>query len=549
MTNRIFRSTIFVAAVVLLLALSIAIGFLGSYFNNVQQRQLQAQLHLAAIGTQQQGLDYLQHIESDTFRLTWVASDGTVLYDTQADEGSMENHGDREEIREALQTGSGIGSRRSDTLTEKNVYVATLLSDGTVLRISTLSATEATFLLGLLQPVCVIIAIAIGLSAFLSHSMAKRIVGPLNRLDLDHPLENEAYEEITPLLKRINQQHLQISAHMQTLQRKTDEFRQITENLREAMILLDKDGLILSINPAAKRIFHTGDFCTGKNFLTIDPDGQLRNAINTAYTNNSSEIRIERDGCIYLLTVDRITSAGNTIGVAILVFDITQSAQAEQIRQEFSANVSHELKTPLQSIIGSAELLENGLVRQEDIPRFTGHIRREATRLVTLIEDIIRLSQLDEGEPVPMESADLLLLAQEAIEAVQSAAMQKNIQITLTGTACPMQGVRRMLYEIVYNLCDNAVKYNRDGGTVQVDVRATPEGTVLTVSDSGIGIPADQQPRIFERFFRVDKSHSRSSGGTGLGLSIVKHAAQYHKAKLSLESTLGKGTTITVSFP
>ncbi len=544
MTGKIFRSTVFVAVVVLLCCLGVIVGICYDYFDGVQVRQLKDELNLTATATERQGLSYLQGVDPGRFRITWVQADGTVIYDTQADETAMENHADREEIRQALETGSGSARRYSATLTEKTLYEAVKLADGTVLRVSVSSVTTATLVLGMLQPICVIIFVAIILSAVLSHRMAKRIVEPLNKLDLEHPLDNDTYEELSPLLRRINQQHLQINANMGALRQKTDEFEQIIGNMSEGLIVLDKKGLILSINPAAKRIFEADSSAVGRDLFAIDGSAPMRNTVNRAYLEGSAELHICRNGLEYQITVDRICSQGNVIGAVILAFDITQQRLMEQTRREFSANVSHELKTPLQSIMGSAELLENGMVKPEDMSRFVGHIRQEAQRLVNLVEDIIRLSQLDEGVPMPTEQVDMLALAQETVQTLQTAAKAKDVSFHVAGTGFAVTGVRRMLYEIVYNLCDNAMQYNIPGGRIEVSV----SDRVLTVSDTGIGIPEEHQQRIFERFYRVDKSHSKASGGTGLGLSIVKHAAAYHNAKLELESAPGKGTTIKVIF-
>lgn len=516
MTGKIFRSTLFVAAVVLLCSLAIIVGVAYDYFDAIQVKQLQEELSLAVTGTQQQGIVYLQNVEAQRFRLTWVLADGTVIYDTQEDETAMENHARREEIAEALETGSGSSVRYSATRTEKTVYEAVRLADGTVLRISVSSVTTATLVLGMLQPVCVIIAIAIVLSAILSHRMAKRFVEPLNRLNLEDPLENDTYEELAPLLSRVNQQHMQIRAQMRTLKRKTDEFAQITENMAEGLVLLDKDGLVLSINPAAKRLFGASDLCLGKDFRVLDGAAELRNAVSDAFLNDFAELNMSRGGRQYRLAIDRIESEGSVIGAVILAFDNTEALDAERSCREFSANVSHELKTPLQSIMGSAELLENGLVKPEDAPRFVGHIRKEAARLVDLVEDIIRLSQLDEGGPLPLEEVDLLALAEETVATLQKAASAADVTVTVAGSAGVIKGSRRLLYEIIYNLCDNAIKYNVPGGTATVSLEQIQGRAALSVSDTGIGIPAEHQTRVFERFYRVDKSHSKLSGGTGL---------------------------------
>jgi len=544
MTSRIFRSTVFVAVVVMLCSLGVVMGVLFNHFSGVQIEQLKDELSLAATGTEQYGNAFLENLEADRFRVTWIDTDGTVLFDTQVDQAAMENHADREEIQEALQTGTGSAVRTSSTLTEQTFYEAKRLEDGTVLRISTSQKAAWFLMIGMLWPVALIALLATTLSAVLARRMARRIVEPLNTLDLEQPLKNDVYEEISPLLHRIHRQRNQITAQMEELRRKTDEFEQITDNMQEGLVLLSSEGTILSINPTAKRLFEAEDDCIGKNFLTIDRSSAMRNAVNDALDKGRGFARTNRNGRDYQFDLSRIQSDGTVIGAVILAFDITERLNTEQLRREFSANVSHELKTPLQGIIGSAELLESGLVKQSDIPRFVGHIRKEATRLVNLIEDIIRLSQLDEGVALQIEEVDILALAQEIIATLKTSAEERNISLEVTGSGFTVQGVRRLLYELVYNLCDNAIKYNVPGGSVRVLV----EMNKLMVSDTGIGIPAEHQGRVFERFYRVDKSHSKRSGGTGLGLSIVKHAASYHKAALELESTPGKGTTISVIF-
>ena len=548
MTSKIFRTTILVAAIVLLCSLVVIMGFLYNYFATVQEGQLQDELSLAVGGTELSGISFLETAESERFRLTWVAADGTVLYDTHAAAETMENHASREEIKEALLGGYGSSSRYSDTLTERTMYEAKRLSDGSVLRISVSQATPAALVLDLFYPVIIIALIAIALSAMLARKMSQKITEPLNKLDLEHPLENNTYEELSPLLNRINQQHNEISAQLKKLKRKTDEFQQITANMSEGLVLLDRHKTVVSINPAAKALFGTDHHCIGKDFLMVDRSQELRTALDAALEQGRKEVTFWKNGRQHQLVFSRIESGGSVIGVVVLTFDSTEQFNAERTRREFTANVSHELKTPLQSIMGSAELLENGLVQQADMPRFVGHIRKEASRLVNLVEDIIRLSRLDEGVDIPTESVDLYDLAEEAISALQPAAVQKSITFSLSGTPCTICGVRGLLYEILHNLCDNAVKYNKDGGSVTVSIAEENGHPTLRVSDTGIGIPQEHQNRVFERFYRVDKSHSKQSGGTGLGLSIVKHAVAYHNAQLELESIPGEGTTITVVF-
>ena len=544
MTSKIFRSTVFVAVVILLCSLGIVMGVLYNHFTGVQIEQLKDELSLAVTGTEQYGNAFLENVEADRFRVTWIDTDGTVLFDTQVDQSAMENHANREEIREAFATGSGSAVRNSSTLTEQTYYEARRLTDGTVLRISANQASAWALMMDLLWPIILIAMLAIGLSLLLARRMAKNIVEPMNNLDLEHPLSNDTYEELSPLLRRINQQHLQIDSQMRKLQRKTDEFIQITSHMQEGLVVLDKETRIRSINFAAIKIFGAKETCVGSSFFQVNRSNALRQALNDALDRGHGSTVQELDGRAFRFDMSSIQSEGKLLGAVILAVDVTESQNAEQMRREFSANVSHELKTPLQGIIGSAELLESGMVKPEDTPRFVGHIRKEASRLVNLIEDIIRLSQLDEGVELPAEQVDMLQLAEDVKEILAPSAAEKDVKINVTGNGFSIQGVRRMLQEIIYNLCDNAIKYNVPGGSVMIHV----ENNRLVVSDTGIGIPAEHKDRIFERFYRVDKSHSKASGGTGLGLSIVKHAVQYHHGEIALESEPNKGTTISVLF-
>ena len=548
MTRKIFDAIISVAIAVLLSALVIIVGVLYPYFGDVQESQLKDELSLAADATEQLGKSYLEGLDYNRYRLTWVAANGTVIFDSHADAAAMENHADREEIKEALIFGNSSSTRQSSTLTEQTIYVATRLNDGSVLRISVSRATALVLVLGMLRPIAIVLVIAIALSAWLAHRMAKKVVEPLNKLDLEHPIENEAYEELSPLLHRIHTQHKEIKHQMQTLKRKQDEFEQITGNMKEALVLLDNTGRIISINPAARALFGAEASCVGDDFLTIDRKQNIRIALEEAAKRGHADFRAKKNGREYQFDLSRIDSDGNYHGMVILAFDVTEQVNAENHRREFTANVSHELKTPLQSIIGSAELMENGIVKEEDIPRFVGHIRKEASRLVFLIDDIIRLSQLDEGAEMPREDVSLKRLSEEVCETLSDAAKQKDISMEVTGDDGFINGVRRLLYEIVYNLCDNAIKYTNPGGCVKVSVTQKDGEVLLKVQDTGIGIASEHHDKIFERFYRVDKSHSKQSGGTGLGLSIVKHAVQYHRGTINVNSEPNKGTTISVSF-
>ena len=504
MTKKIFQSILLVAGCVLLASLLIIMGFLYDYFGGVEENQLRDELSLAAAAVEDGGKDYLSQLTADRYRLTWIAADGSVLYDTKTDAESLENHASRAEVSQALTTGTGESTRYSSTLMEKTMYYAQRLADGTVLRISISRATVGMIAVGMIQPLLIVLIVALILSGLLARRLSRRIVDPLNSLDLEHPLDNDAYEELSPLLKRIHRQHVEIQTQLRELHERTDEFTQITGSMREGLVLLDEHGSILSINDAAQALFGADAQCVGRDFLTIERSHEISAAIQAAVADGHSEVRAERAGRVYQFDISRITSDSKFLGTVILAFDITEQEFAEHNRREFTANVSHELKTPLQGIIGSAELIENGMVKPDDLPRFVGHIHAAAARGVT---------------------------------------------VGVTGQPAVIPGVRRLIYEIVYNLCDNAIKYNRDGGRVDVTVSADADGSSITVADTGIGIAPEHQGRVFERFYRVDKSHSKASGGTGLGLSIVKHAVQYHHGRIELESTPGTGTTIRVVFP
>ena len=549
MTRKIFQSIVTVAITVLLAGITIIMGVFYEYFGNIQKNQLTDELQLASTSVSKEGIEFLEQLEPQNYRLTWIAEDGTVIYDSETGTENVENHKDRQEVQEAFEKGEGQSTRYSATIMEKTRYYAKRLEDGTVLRISARYATVGLLVLGMLQPIVIIIFAALIFAGVLAHGLAHRIVEPFNNLDLENPLENETYEELAPLLNRINRQRAEIARQLRKLQEKTDEFTQITESMKEGLVLLDNEGIVLSINPSAEKIFGEGEDAVGYDFLKLDRSRHVHLAIQNALKDGHSEVKMERMGREYQLDISRIESSGNILGAVILAFDITEQEYAERNRREFTANVSHELKTPLQGIIGSADLLESGMVKPEDMSRFVGHIRKEATRLVALIEDIIRLSQLDEGNELPSEKVDLFEIAQEVEMNLQTTAKAKNVTLSLEGESAELCGVRRLLYEIVYNLCDNAIKYNVPDGSVMILVEAGKRNVKLVVKDTGIGIAPEHQSRVFERFYRVDKSHSKLSGGTGLGLSIVKHAVQYHHGTIELVSEEKKGTEITLTFP
>lgn len=549
MTKKIFHSILLVACTVLLACYLVILTSLNDYFTSLRKSQLKTQLSFASTAVEDEGIKYLKNLKNGEYRLTLIDTDGTVLYDTNADAATMENHSDRKEFQEAFLSGYGESHRYSRTLTEQTYYFAKKLSDDRVLRISTSQVTIVSLLLGMLQPLLVITFLAILLSVFLAKRASRNLVKPLNNLDLNDPLSNDVYEELSPLLRHMAQQNKQIALQMDELSRSQNEFNAITSNMSEGLIVLNKDGVVVSLNTAARKIFEAEEDSIGKDFLTIDRTPEISRAIKETLSGKKQELEYEKNGRNYDLCINKIVEKDEVIGVLLLAIDNTEKIQAEQNRREFTANVSHELKTPLQSIIGSADLIESGLVKPEDMPRFIGHIKTDAARLVSLVSDIIRLSQLDENTEMNRENVDALSVAKEALEMVGPIAESRDISLTIKGEPAPLNSVHKLLYDIIYNLCDNAVKYNKEGGFVKVDVKTAGDKVQVAVSDNGVGIAPADQSRVFERFYRVDKSHSRESGGTGLGLSIVKHAVAYLKGSISLESTLGKGTTITVSFP
>ncbi|MBO7275870.1 MAG: two-component sensor histidine kinase [Clostridia bacterium] len=548
MSKKIFRAIISVAMVVLFASLSMACSFLYNYFSKSQISQLNEKLLFAVANANETGAEYLERFDFSTYRYTLIAPDGRVLYDSQADIEQMENHLDREEVAEALQDGTGSSARYSATLTRRTVYEAARLDDGNVLRISISQITIGALVLGMLPAVSAIALISVAVSMLLSHRMASSIVKPLYELDLENPARQAVYEELTPILTKIRNQRRQIDRHIQELRQKSDEFRQITASMNEGLVLLDQNGFVISINAAAKKLFNTDDTAIGRDFLIVVRTANISRAVVNSLDGKKAEFREEINGREYQFVVERTESEGKAVGVVILSFDVSEMARAERSRREFTANVSHELKTPLQSIIGSAELLESGLVKPEDTQRFVGNIKGEARRLVSLINDIIRLSQLDENSEPATETVDLWDTANEVMDLLQVSAAKKQVELELVGAPCTMTGIRRYIYEIIYNLCDNAIRYNKEGGKVKLEIRRTDDRISLSVTDTGIGIPQEHQSRIFERFYRVDKSHSKETGGTGLGLSIVKHAVAYHKGTIRLDSKPDVGTTITVEF-
>ena len=550
MTKRIFRSICFVAIAVFLASLILIMGVLYSYFSGVQQRQLQMQLELAAQGVTNEETAYFSDLTVRDYRITWIDTDGTVLYDSDALSSDMENHLEREEIKEALATGYGESKRYSATLMDRSLYAAQRLEDGTVLRLSIAQSSILTLVLGMAQPISIVIVLAVVLSVVLAVRLSKSIVKPLNEIDLNHPLSNEGYDELAPLLRRIDGQQKQLRGQKIRLEQKQAELDTIIGSMSEGMVLLNERGKIVSINPAAMRLLGTSWNCVGTDMLTVSRNLDLHDILSRALQGQSEVQTVSLEAGKYQISASPIMSEEKVVGAALCFFDVTEKEKAEQMRREFTSNVSHELKTPLHSISGYAELLQNNMVKQGDIVPFAGKIYREAQRMTSLVEDILSLSHLDEGaEDMEWIEVDLYELAAKAIAGLEAEAKAAEVKMSLHGEYCSLHGVPQLLHSILYNLCDNAIKYNKNGGEVTVSVERQDADAVLTVSDTGIGIPAQEQARIFERFYRVDKSRSKEVGGTGLGLSIVKHAVLIHHGTIEVDSAVDEGTTITVRLP
>ena len=550
MTKRIFRSICCVALIVLLASVALIMGVLYEYFSNVLQAQLKMQTNLAAQGVMNEGSKYFDGLAIKNYRITWIDRDGSVLYDSESDTAEMENHLEREEVMQAVLKGYGESRRYSATLMESSFYSAQKLTDGTILRLSIAQNSILLLLLRMVQPLCIIFAVAMILSVVLAKQVSQKIVKPFNKIDLDHPLSNEGYDELSPFLRRIDSQQKQLSAQKAELVQKKDELNTIIGSMNEGMILLNPKGKIISINPAAERLLDAGDDCIGADMLSLSRNLDLQEILEGALRGEQGERIIGLHGESYQIDADPITSDHVVKGVALFFFNVTEKEKAEQIRREFTANVSHELKTPLHSISGYAELLKNNMVKENDKIPFAGKIYDEAQRMIRLVEDIISLSHLDEGaEDMQRENVDLYELARKAVQSLEPQADVASVTLEVSGVPAVLNGIAQLLYSMVYNLCDNAIKYNHENGKVLNKVQNESSQVVLSIQDTGIGIAPEHQERIFERFYRVDKSHSKAVGGTGLGLSIVKHAAKIHHAKMDLKSISGKGTTIIVTFP
>lgn len=548
MIKKIFRSTFFATLGVLLVTLFMVVGLLYGYFTQVQKEQLQTETALAAQGVSLEGQDYFNELKMSNVRITWVDNQGKVLYDNESDAQFMDNHANREEIKEALKDGYGESVRYSKTLTTQSLYSAQRLDNGTVIRLSVTRHSILVLLFRMFQPLFLILVLAFLLSLWLSHSIAKSIVLPLNRLDLDHPLENDAYEEISPLLRRIARHQKEVTEREVLLEQRQSEFDTIISKIKEGMILLDNNCRIISINQAAQDILQTDQTCLGKDMLQILRNLSLNNWLEKGLQGRKQEGILQLDDAHYKVMVRPIQSEDKVTGLAILFFDVTDQLQAEQLRREFTANVSHELKTPLHLISGYSEMLASDVVAQKDVPQFAEKIHSESQRMIQLVEDIIKLSHLDESEELAMEPVNLYQISEEVLDSLSAKANERHINLHLLGEPAYITGNHALIHSLIYNLCDNAIIYNRDKGDVTVNVTSNKDNIVLTVQDTGVGIAKDEQERIFERFYRVDKSRSKKLSGTGLGLSIVKHAVNQHHADIKVESQLGLGTKMTVTF-
>ena len=548
MNKKIFRSTVAVTLLVLAASLALMIGILFDYFEEQMLRELKSEATYISHAVEHEDSAYLEDMDVGDKRITLIASDGIVLADTSA-ERALENHGDRDEVQQAMETGTGKSVRYSETLMEKTVYYATRLEDGRILRISATRYSVAVVLLGLIHPLLLVLLFALLLAFLLSSRVSKSILTPINGLDLEHPEKNDTYEELIPLLSKISTQRRTIDKQLRDARQKQEEFRLICENMSEGLLLIDKNGNLLTHNTAAMQLLQTDD-ATGETVLALNRSKEFRDVVQTVLADERAQQELLVDNCRLRLIANPVQEKNKTIGGVILILDITETANREQLRREFTANVSHELKTPLTSISGFAEMLQAGGTEEQVVMDFSKSIYEEAQRLISLVSDIIKITELDEDTlPFVKDPVDLYALSREVLKRLEPVADKSDITLTLLGGPATVEGAKKILDEMIFNLCDNAVKYNKNGGRVEVQVSETEQVVCLTVRDTGIGIPQGEQSSVFERFYRVDKSHSKEIGGTGLGLSIVKHGAMYHNAQVQMKSTEGEGTEVTLQFP
>ena len=551
MKKKIFGTTLFMSCLSLLAGIALVIGILYGHFSELMLNELSDEARYIAAGIRLSGSDYLKDLQvaDSTKRITLISSDGTVIFDSEADINTMDNHADREEFIVALQKGEGNSVRYSSTLSTKTIYYALRLSDNSILRTAYTQSTIWSLILGILPQMLLILAAVVLISILISWFLSKRIAKPIVEIDLEHPDIKEGYDEIIPLIKKINNQNDKINSQIAEIKHNQKEFKAITENMNEGLLVTDKSGKLLSYNNAALTLLNSEAPAENSSVFTLNRSEALRIAVEEALSDKHSLGKLQTDNSCYQIIANPVHEKGVVTGTVILIMDVTEKENHEQMRREFTSNVSHELKTPLTSISGMSELLMSGIVSKEDTMDFGRSIHEESARLVTLVNDIIKLSQLDEGIiPAPVEKVDLYSLSEEILARFKSTAAKRDITLRITGETAFVDGVRIILDEMISNLCDNAIKYNKDSGSVTVDIASNEHNVTLSVSDTGIGIPKEHHNRVFERFYRVDKSHSKQIGGTGLGLSIVKHAAMFHDAAYNIDSTVDKGTTITITF-
>lgn len=550
MTKKIFKSIMFVCALVLAVGLAAVMGILYSNFDGQMRKELSKEAAYLAYGVEQQGVDYLKNIKDKSARITYIDQDGTVLFDNEADVSEMKNHSDRTEFQKAEKYGAGESSRYSDTLSEKTIYYALRLKDGTVLRVSGTQDSVLALVENLIFPLCGLLCLMLILSGIMASAISKRIVKPINELDLESPKENQIYEELSPLLSKIHRQNREIQNQLELAKQQQEEFSLITENMQEGLIVIDKYTMILSANSSAWNLFHMDRVCQGESVYCLDREEEFRHAIEQVLSGEHTELVLKLNGSDIQLIANPVIRDKKTEGAVVLLVNVTEKLERESLRREFSANVSHELKTPLTSISGFAEIMQGGLVKNEDIPKFAGRIYKESQRLLQLVEDVIQISQLDEEKTSYVwEPVDVYQVCKNAFESLKEKAKRLNVHLYICGERMKMEAVRTLLEEAIYNVCDNAIKYNRNDGSVSVFLTQTAQEIQIVVKDTGVGIPKEDQDRVFERFYRVDKSHSKEIGGTGLGLSIVKHAVGALKGSVILRSEEGNGTEICMKFP
>ena len=550
MTKKIFKSIMFVCALVLAVGLAAVMGILYSNFDGQMRKELSKEAAYLTYGVEQQGVDYLKNIKDKSARITYIDQDGTVLFDNEADVSEMKNHSDRTEFQKAEKYGAGESSRYSDTLSEKTIYNALRLKDGTVLRVSGTQDSVLALVENLIFPLCGLLCLMLILSGIMASAISKRIVKPINELDLESPEENRIYEELSPLLSKIHRQNREIQNQLELAKQQQEEFALITENMQEGLIVIDKYTMILSANSSAWNLFHMDRGCQGESVYCLDREEEFRHAIEQVLSGEHTELVLKLNGSDIQPIANPVIRDKKTEGAVVLLVNVTEKLERESLRREFSANVSHELKTPLTSISGFAEIMQSGLVKCEDIPQFAGRIYKEAQRLLQLVEDVIQISQLDEEKTsYTWEPVDVYQVCKNAFESLKEKAKRLNVHLYICGEYMKMEAVRTLLEEAVYNVCDNAIKYNRNEGSVSVFLTQTAQEIQIVVKDTGVGIPKEDQDRVFERFYRVDKSHSKEIGGTGLGLSIVKHAVGALKGSVMLRSEEGNGTEICMKFP